>query len=264
MNGFWVNPANLPLPEQPARIVSLVPSQTELLAELGLEQQVVGITKFCVHPRGWFKNKPRVGGTKTLNLEKIRALQPQLILANKEENSREAVHAAAEIAPVHVSDISTLPEALDMIRTLGLLTGTQVAADNLARKISRAFAELKPPLTPKTAAYLIWKDPWMAAGRNTFIDAMLEYAGFRNVFGDLQRYPELSLDALRSAAPDCVLLSSEPYPFREKHRSDLAGVLPGTEIYLVDGELFSWYGSRLLLSAPYFRRLRLESRQDFG
>lgn len=256
MNGFWINPSNAPIPERPARIISLVPSQTELLADLNVGDRVVGITKFCVHPESWFREKTRVGGTKTLHLERIRQLRPDLILANKEENSQDDILAAAEIAPVHVSDIVDLKDALDMIHTLGRLTGTYAAAERMAQRIARAFSKLNPAPAGKTAAYLIWKNPWMAAGGNTFIDAMLGYAGFKNIFGHLDRYPELELETLREARPDCLLLSSEPYPFKEKQRSELAIQLPHTEVCLVDGELFSWYGSRLLLSAAYFRKLR--------
>lgn len=258
----------------PRRIVSLVPSQTELLSDLGLENEVVGITKFCVHPRNWFEAKPRIGGTKTLNFEKIAALKPDLIIGNKEENERAQIEQLAKRYPVWMSDVATLEDAYDMMRRIGELTGKGAESQNLIEKIKATFDTNRPPSTvnrvPSTvhrvpsavhrgpsAAYFIWRKPWMVAGGDTFIGEMLRVAGFENVFAQKSRYPEITLEELAAAQPEVILLSSEPYPFAEKHYAAFREVCPEARVLLVDGELFSWYGSRLLHSAAYFRDLEV-------
>lgn len=250
-----LNPAPV---SPPRRIVSLVPSQTELLHALGLEEEVVGITKFCVHPVAWFQEKKRVGGTKTVHLDKVAALRPDLIIANKEENVREQVEALAEHFPVWVSDVHDLPSALGMIEQVGRLTGKAAEAEALAAEVARRFALHRPEAAaPRPrAAYLIWRKPYMVAGSDTFIHAMLEEAGFENAFAAEARYPEVSHDRLADCAPDVVLLSSEPYPFQEKHLAEFREICPAAQVLVVDGEMFSWYGSRLLLAPAYFRELR--------
>lgn len=241
------------LSHTPRRIVSIVPSQTELLASLDLDESVVGITKFCIHPDAWFRRKTRIGGTKQINFEKIAELKPDLIIANKEENVREQVLALAEKYPVWISDVNMLEDALDMIRKIGLITDKGSVADNLSKEIEDRFNAL-PVSQPRDAAYLIWKDPYMTVGGDTFINDMMNKAGFRNIFSSLTRYPEIKLEQLRGCP--LLLLSSEPYPFKEKHLEAMQAELPDTKIVLVDGEMFSWYGSRLLLSPSYFGQLR--------
>ncbi|MGL4597231.1 MAG: cobalamin-binding protein [Bacteroidia bacterium] len=244
----------------PKRIVSLVPSQTELLYDLGLEEEVIGITKFCIHPENWFRNKKRVGGTKQINREIIDVLQPDLIIGNKEENERTQIEALAQSYPVWMSDIENLSESLEMIRQLGKLTNREEKANQLAEEIDKRFqqiAALKDQYTTKRTAYFIWRKPWMAAGNSTFINHLLAWCNFENVFTDLEsRYPEISDDMLRAANPELILLSSEPYPFKEKHIAELQHLLPDAKIELVDGELFSWYGSRLLHTPDYLEALR--------
>jgi len=249
------------LSQAPRRIVSLVPSQTELLSNLGLDQEVIGITKFCVHPAPWFREKTRIGGTKDLRSERIHSLKPDLILANKEENDRGQVEELARHYPVWVSDVKDLPGALEMIRSVGDLTARKEKADTLATEIARRFSELatalRPPLSPLTA-YFIWRNPWMAAGGDTFISNMLQYCGLTNAFGHLDRYPIIDPTSLAGSNVKCVLLSSEPYPFKEKHLKEIRSILPSATILLVDGELFSWYGSRLLEAPAYFQRIYAE------
>ncbi|MDX1911277.1 MAG: helical backbone metal receptor [Saprospiraceae bacterium] len=241
----------------PRRIVSLVPSQTEFLAALGLDAEVVGITKFCIRPSAWFKEKTSVGGTKTIHYQRVADLHPDLILGNKEENQQDQILQLASHFPVWMSDISTLENALDMMRSVGELSGKQMIANDIAAKVEVRFAELlSTPHTPLRAAYLIWRKPYMVAAAGTFIDDMLQYAGLVNVFSDRARYPEVSAGELASAAPEVLLLSSEPYPFAVKHQSELQEICPNARIRLVDGELFSWYGSRLLEAPDYFRRVR--------
>ncbi|WEK35291.1 MAG: helical backbone metal receptor [Candidatus Pseudobacter hemicellulosilyticus] len=248
------------MPDRPGRIISLVPSQTELLYHLGLDHRVAGITKFCIHPTEWFRSKPRVGGTKTLHLDRIAALQPDCILANKEENVQEQVETLARQYPVWTSDIHTLEDALSMIRSIGRLTGALPEADALAADIEEGFARWQIQCSalyqqPIPTAYLIWKDPWMTVGQDTFIHDLLQRCGLYNVFGHLPRYPAISIEQLQAAQPALLLLSSEPYPFKEKHLAALQTLLPHTSIRLADGEAFSWYGSRLLHSPAYFREL---------
>lgn len=243
------------LPSLPQRIISLVPSQTELLHDLGLGDRVVGITKFCIHPEKWFRTKPRVGGTKKVDIDKVRALQPDLIIGNKEENAQADIEVLALEFPVWMSDVKDLDDALDMIQQLGELTSTAHLAKDLNDRIQTAFQELRPCPDPLHAAYLIWKDPWMSAGENTFIGDMLKRCGFTMDNTGNGRYPEHGDAQLALLDPDVVLLSSEPYPFKPSHVAEVNMLLPGTPVHLVDGELFSWYGSRLLLAPRYFQEL---------
>jgi ABC-type Fe3+-hydroxamate transport system substrate-binding protein len=268
----------------PLRIISLVPSQTELLYTLGLDSpppsfEVVGITKFCVHPPAWFRTKPRIGGTKDIRPEKIATLQPNLIIANKEENDREQIESLATRYPIWVSDIPDLPAALAMIWSIGEMIGHSQHAQTLAGRIQQQFDALSSsptsyanssfaPLHPSPAysartAYLIWRtdDPlsYMASGHGTFIDDMLQRCGLTNVV-DQPRYPVTDPATLAAAGCELILLSSEPYPFRDKHREELQTCLPKATIRLVDGKMFSWYGSRLLQAPGYFRQL-LDSLQ---
>ncbi len=241
-------------PVKPRRIVSLVPSQTELLADLGLEDEVVGITKFCVHPERWFRTKPRVGGTKTVHVDRVAALQPDLIIANKEENVREQIDALQALAPVWVSDIKTLDDALRMMESVSVICGRANEGEEITRQIGTDFAPLR--LCGKTSvAYGIWRSPWMWAGGDTFINDLLTRCGWTNVLQEVPRYPEISLEALADLKPELILLSSEPYPFKEKHIAEVHAAIPEAQVRLVDGEMFSWYGSRLLKVPEYLSGL---------
>ncbi|MEQ9186570.1 MAG: helical backbone metal receptor [Cryomorphaceae bacterium] len=245
------------LASTPKRIVSIVPSQTELLSALGLENEVVGITKFCVHPESWFRTKKRVGGTKKINLKTVAGLKPDLILANKEENTLEDIAALEEIAPVWTSDIRDMDGALAMIRAVGTLVGKEHRANEIAQEIESQFASIAPSAKHKRILYIIWKDPYMAAGRDTFIQSMLRSAGFENAIQDPHsRYPALSVEEIKEINPEKLLLSSEPFPFKRKHTEEVRETFPGIEVQEVDGELFSWYGSRMLKSAIYFKSLQ--------
>lgn len=261
----------------PKRIISLVPSQTELLYHLGLDKEVIGITKFCIHPDKWFKSKTRVGGTKTLDIQKIESLRPDLIIANKEENVKEQIEQLQHIAKVYVSYISNLEDALRMITTVGQLVNkdekakalvteiqkrfdqfktlnTQYSILNSDRNINLSTNQLSQPNQPNTA-YLIWKDPYMAAGGDTFINDMMNHCGLKNVFAHIDRYPEITISQLSSSNCQLLLLSSEPYPFKQQHLNKIQDQLPDTKILLVDGQIFSWYGSRLLYATAYFGKL---------
>lgn len=244
---------NIELAAPPQRIVSVVPSQTELLHDLGAP--VVGITKFCVHPESWFRTLPRVGGTKQLHMDRIAALEPDLIIANKEENTREQIELLAEHYPVWISDIHNLDEACGMIAGVGQLVNREAAAQRIVQRIRVGFEHLPRPLMDVPVAYFIWREPWMVAGGDTFIHQMLKVCGMRNVFEDLRRYPAVTLPQLASSGCRMILLSSEPYPFKEKHIQEIREYVPDADIRLVDGEMFSWYGSRLLQAPAYFQTL---------
>jgi ABC-type Fe3+-hydroxamate transport system substrate-binding protein len=244
------------VPDHSQRIISLVPSQTELLFDLGLGDRVVGITKFCVHPDEWFHSKPRVGGTKKVDIAKVRALKPDLIIGNKEENAQADIEALEREFPVWMSDVKDLDGALDMIAVVGRITATENKAEEVINGIRSAFAKLQPLAPPLTAAYFIWQKPWMLAGEGTFIRDMLDRCGLTGVTTqEAGRYPELDDAQLAALDPDVVLLSSEPFPFQERHMAAVNMMLPGTPVHMVDGEAFSWYGSRLLWSPQYFQAL---------
>lgn len=235
---------------EPQRIISLCPSQTATLYDLGLGDRVVGLTHFCIHPQKEVDKAVKVGGTKQLKMERVHELKPDLIIAEKEENTKEMVEALDSDYPVYVTEVRDLKSSLKMIRDLGDITGQLEAGNALASEVEVAFKQVLP-LTPELKClYFIWRKPWMVAGQGTFIDSVLKLSGLSNMV-DGDRYPELSLDEIAKIAPDVVLLSSEPFPFAEKHILELSEVLPNTSFYLVDGEMFSWYGSRMRLAPAY-------------
>jgi len=242
------------VPKNPQRIISLVPSQTELLFDLGLEDRIVGITKFCVHPKDKVSKYAKVGGTKNFNFEKIASLQPDLIIGNKEENYKEGIEMLQANYPVWMSDIFTLEDSLEMMNSIGQITQTQDRANQLITEIQSGFDQLPKSDKLKSALYFIWQKPHMAAGSDTFINEMLHSAGFYNLIKD-SRYPELTDEQIKTLNPDYILLSSEPFPFKEKHIDAFQELFPNATVMLVDGELFSWYGSRLKYAPAYFVRL---------
>lgn len=239
------------LKDTPKRIVSIVPSQTELLFDLGLHDEVVGITKFCVHPNSWYTTKKRVGGTKNVNIASVKELNPDLIIANKEENTLEDIQLLEQIAPVWISDIVGFDDAIEMIREIGILVEKVDAAQFLIAEIKNSLNALNLSLLGETAIYFIWKQPYMCAGKNTFIDSMMSKIGFENVI-QAERYPVLEAPFNLSFQPDWVLLSSEPYPFNDAHVESMKKYFPESKIIIVDGEFFSWYGSRMRFAKDYF------------
>ncbi|MGV6832250.1 MAG: ABC transporter substrate-binding protein [bacterium] len=246
----------LTLTQVPNRVISLVPSQTELLFDLGLEHHIVGLTKFCVHPKGARKIKKVVGGTKNVHVDKIKTLNPDLIICNKEENTKEIVNELSKVAPVYVSDINSVQDNLNFIADCGAIFNVRSKADLLIEKINEALKSLELELKERNevqAAYFIWKNPWIVAGGDTFINHLMNLNKIKNVFEDEERYPEIALDHANLKTADYIFLSSEPFPFKEKHIMELRQMLPNTKILLVDGEYFSWYGSRLLKAVNYFK-----------
>ena len=234
------------------RIISTVPSQTELLYDLGLSDEVVGITKFCVHPDSWFRSKTRIGGTKNLHIEKIIELHPDLIIANKEENTKEQIETLSKHCKVFVSEIKTVEDNLGLITQIGQLTKKVSEAKVLRDKFQLAINSFThaPSLN---VVYLIWKDPLMVAGGDTYINSTLELCGFKNAFKSYNRYPETSIEELQTKDLDLVFLSSEPFPFKEKDQVEFSNFFPDARVTIVDGEAFSWYGSRLIKVLPYLR-----------
>jgi len=245
----------------PKRIISLVPSQTELLFDLGLNEEVVGITKFCIHPAAWFYTKTRVGGTKSLHINIINELDPDLVIANKEENVKEQVEELAVRHPVWISDVHNLESAYEMITKIGSITGRDVQAETIIKNIKSSFLQLSMPASNPLTAYLVWNDPYMTAGGDTFIHSMMEAAGLQNAFADQTRYPETSIEQLKAKNLDLFLLSSEPFPFKQKHVDELRSMVVNAgsknpQMELVEGQMFSWYGSRLQYAPAYFEKLQ--------
>ncbi len=247
----------LEVPLEPKRIVSLCPSQTETLFALGLEGRIVGRTRYCIHPAPAVEKVPIVGGTKKVDTPLISALEPDLIIAQKEENTPEIVEELSAIAPVYVTKVESYEEALESIRRLGEVTGRLAQAQDLVHKIEAAFAPLCPAGPPLPVLYLIWRKPYMAAGKGTFIHSLLTRLGWENVAAILPgRYP--TLEAPERLSPACVLLSTEPYPFSEKHFPEVQRLWPQAQLVVVRGDYFSWYGVRMQEAAPYLQRLQQE------
>jgi len=240
------------LPIRPIRIISLVPSQTELLAYFGLDKEVVGITKFCIHPKKWHQEKVRIGGTKNVDIQKIRALKPDLIIGNKEENTQQDIEQLENFCPVWLSDVNSYKDALWMIKKLGEILDKETLSNELLSKIETNFNALNPIKKQKKVLYLIWDKPLISVGRNTFINSILEKIGFENYILE-NRYP--TLDTSMQIAPDILLLSSEPYPFGTNHIKTFQLKYPETKVILVDGEMFSWYGPRMIEAPDYFEKL---------
>ncbi|KGO78855.1 iron ABC transporter [Flavobacterium beibuense F44-8] len=250
------------LTKAPMRIVSIVPSQTELLYDLGLEDKIVGITKFCVHPYHLKQTKRIIGGTKRVHYEKIKALEPDIIIANKEENTPEIVERLSEIAPVWVSDIITIEDNIKMIEELGKIFSVRTKAQHWVDKINHGYTDFKKFMEGrpfKRSAYFIWKNPYMVAGGNNFINEMLKLNHFTNIYEDREgRYPEIIVQKMRiQGDPEVIFLSSEPYPFKDEDAFELGRHTHHAQTIFVDGEMFSWYGSRIVKAFDYFKQLQL-------
>ena len=244
----------------PKRIVSLVPSQTELLVDLGLEDSIVGITKFCIHPIYFKATKAIVGGTKNIKFDKIKALQPDIVICNKEENTKEIVEELRQICPVWVTNIYSIEDNNHMIRDFGEIFNKRTNAQKWMDKINFAYQDFQNFIQNKPikkAAYFIWANPYMVAGNNTFINELLKLNHFQNIYLTKEgRYPEVELKKIRlEGDPDYVFLSSEPFPFKDEHAFEIGRFTHHAITVFVDGEMFSWYGSRLLKAFKYFKEL---------
>ena len=243
------------VPARPTRIVSLIPSVTELLFALGLDDRIAGVTVFCTEPRDRVARMPKVGREKDPDLSRIRALAPDLVIANMEENRRDVVDALrAEGVPVWVTFPRTVVEGIGLVRELGSLTEAEAAAATLARSLEAAHARVLARVGGRPRARVfcpIWRGPYMTVNRDTYVHDMLWTCGGDNVFADKPtRYPTVTLDEVRAAAPDVILLPDEPFRFRAVHQADFnsLGDVPAVQagrVHLVDGKLLSWYGPRI-------------------
>lgn len=232
------------IPRNPQRIISLVPSITEFLYAIGMGERVVGITKFCIYPDIWFQTKTRIGGTKTPDFDKIKALCPDLIIGNKEENQEEDIIRLRELAPVYMSDVNSIEDMYVMIRDLATILGVEAEGPKWVEQWNAYFKSNRNKGQGKKALYVIWKDPVMVVGKETYIDAYMEAVGYQNCVHE-SRYPRL--EELENCQPEVVLLSTEPYPFKVTDFSYFQRMFPEAEITLVSGEEFSWYGVRNIL-----------------
>lgn len=227
------------------RIISLVPSLTQLVLDLGLGNRLVGRTRFCIHPEELVKEIPIIGGTKNPNIEKILSLNPDYIIANHEENRKEDVQELQAHTEVNITEIDTINDAINAICELGGDLGLASNAQKLVDEIT-VLSSASPKYPSLKTAYFIWKDPWMVSASGTYIDSVMKHYDLENVFSDQQRYPQISLDELQDQDPELILLSSEPFPFKQKHIEEIQKVCPDTKIELINGEWFSWYGSGML------------------
>lgn len=245
-----------------ARIVSLVPSITELLFDLGLGSQVVGRTHYCVHPEPAISTVPSVGGTKKIVMERLKTLAPTHVIVNVDENPKDMAQAIAELG---IAVVVTHPlgpdDNLALYRLIGRLFGREREAEILCLQLDRALRELRAAAKDwpaRKVLYLIWRDPWMTVGENTYIARMLALAGWRNIVcsPDL-RYPEITIDRTLLQSLDLVLFSSEPFPFRQTDIAAFDAAFPGARParILIDGEMISWYGSRAIQGLGYLKAL---------
>jgi len=243
----------------PRRIISLVPSQTMLLFDLGLDTEIIGVTRFCIHPGEKVSHKVRIGGTKDFDFHKIASLNPDLIIGNKEENYEEGISELKKHYPVWMSDINTLEDAYEMMKALGEITNKENEAESLINEIKLSFSKLSIinyQLSIPSCAYFIWRKPYMVAASDSFIDHMLGVLGVRNVFESHSRYPAVTAEQIAALKPDLIFLSSEPYSFTDRHKAEFKSICPDARVVIVNGELFSWYGSHLRYTAAYFTDLR--------
>ena len=234
---------NVDLPLFPKRVVSLVPSITEYLVDIGLGDRLVGRTKFCIRPKAVLKKVKVIGGTKQFNFDAIKELHPDLIIGNKEENYQDGIEILAENYPVWMSDVQNMEQNYDMMMSLGVITGCESQAGLWASKVRENFKKYYKRYSGRVL-YMIWRKPYMAAGSDTFISHVLDYLGYENAVLQ-RRYPEIDPFILEELKPDQIFLSSEPFPFKIKHVQEMESLQPSAKARLVDGEAFSWYGSRL-------------------
>ncbi|MCB0410474.1 MAG: ABC transporter substrate-binding protein [Flavobacteriales bacterium] len=244
------------IPEKVNRIVSLVPSQSEFLWEMGLSDKLVGISKFCIHPDEMYRNTMRVGGTKQINIETIKELNPDLIIGNKEENVKEQIEELEKIFQVWMSDINNLDDAFAMMNSLSEILNFESDKKNQLIKIEEDLNSVKGIFNGLKVVYLIWHDPVMAVGNGTFINSVLEYVGLENALKNESRYPELTNKKLEKLDIDVCMLSSEPFPFNDSHLKYYSESFSNFSPRLVDGEMFSWYGTRLAHLPSYVKQLK--------
>ncbi len=237
------------------KIVSLVPSLTELLFDLGLEKNIKGITNFCISPKDKVKKIEKIGGTKNINIDKINTINPDLIIASKEENTKKQIEELSKKYNIYLTDINTLDDALTEINNIGIITKTKKNAKQIINKIKHNFSKISLSLNGKSFAFFIWNNPLMVVGKNTFINDIMKKTGGKNIFDfKHDRYPVTTLNEIEKLNPDIIFLSTEPYKFTEKHKKIFTN-LKSTKLFIVDCEYFAWYGSRLIKSPEYINNL---------
>ena len=255
------------LKKTPERIISLVPSQTELLCDLALESQIVGITQFCVQPYHLKSVKTIVGGTKKVDFEKIKALEPDFILCNKEENTYDFLPKLEAIAPTYFSNVTSIDDTVHLISDLGTILNRRTESTNLIEKIEFKLAQFKNFIQnkeTKKVAYFIWANPWMVAADETYINEMLRLNKFENIYANLSRYPKVEINRIRyEGDPEVIFLASEPYKFTDEHAIEIATYTNRSITVFADGQMFSWYGSRLLKAFDYFMELHKKLESHF-
>ncbi len=240
----------------PRKIVSLVPSQSELLFDLGLSERICGVTKFCILPKDKVRSKIKIGGTKNLNIELIKSINPDLIIAGKEENDKEQIMQLKRYFPVWVSNVTNFESALDMIREISFITGEEFAGNKIINYIQKQYNKFENNNFKKhKALYFIWRKPYMVAGGDTFIGDMMEKAYFLNEAKQLNRYPAINSDNINDFNPEIILLCDEPYRFGDKHKIEFKKMYPKTQVLLTNGQYFGWYGSRMKYAFKYFKEL---------
>lgn len=249
------------------RIVSLCPSLTELVFDLGRGEDLVGVTEYCVHPAEGVEHVEKVGGTKSPDIDRIVELVPDIVLLNEEENRREDEAAlAAEGVRCLTTFPRNAPETAEMVRTIGEALEREDEAERIARDIEVRTARAVDAAKGVPAvrwAYLIWRKPYMTVSSDTFASSLLEQAGGRNVFGEHSvRYPEIAVEDLAAADPELVLLCTEPFPFADKHVAELAEAtgLDPERFVIANGEYLSWHGSRTPDGVDYAAELIRECR----
>lgn len=247
------------------KIISLVPSITELLVDIGLEQQIVGVTKYCVHPKHIMSTKELIGGTKTLDLDKIKSLKADLIIANKEENQKEQIEELQKDSPVWLTDIRSVADNWDFITETGVKCNRVTETNKLVKDGKKQWSQVKEIFNQKKVLYFIWRKPYMTIGSDTFINSVLSEIGFQSISNHLDgNYPEISPEWISEQNIDMILLSSEPYAFKEKHASEFLGFNPNAKVKLIDGEMCSWYGSRMLKAPDYFKQFFNTHKNELG
>jgi ABC-type Fe3+-hydroxamate transport system substrate-binding protein len=253
------------LAHTPLSVVCLVPSLTETLCDLGHEASLVGITTFCVFPPKLRGQKVSVGGTKKVNMSKLKKLQPDLIIANQEENTQEMVKDLSEFVTVWVTNIATISDCFEVIESMGTLFNKRTEAQQWIHKIqyNRSNYLMRFSGNHLKVIYFIWAKPYMAAASGTFIHFMLNDIGFVNTLSNQSRYPVLDPTDIEKLDPDLVLLSSEPYEFTDEEAFEIGRYTHHAKTVFVDGTYFSWYGTRLAKSYDYFEQLMTRVSNSF-
>lgn len=247
----------------PQRIISLCPSITETLCDLGLSDKIIACTDYCIHPTEVVKDFDRVGGPKNISKEKITGLSPEIIFAVKEENEPKCIEKISKKIPTYVFDINSINDGIDLIRKIGLIFEVQNKSFFFVDKIQNGYKNLPKINSNKKCLYLVWKDPYIAVGGGTFIGSVLFQINLRNCLRNSEkRYPKININLLNDF--DLLILPSEPYSFSENDIEGLKNIYPVKQIITVDGEMFSWYGTHQLKAISYLQELVAKLNQNIS